>query len=382
MHSINEIERVYQALIKSGRKIINLSSGNPVEHGFIFPPEILTKAYTEYLTHPTYHPDPKGLLAAREAIAHYYNDRNFRVDPSNILLTSGTSESFLHLFTLLCEAGDEILVPVPSYPLFDHIAASARINLIPYRLDSKDWQVDIDHLASQITPKTRAIAIISPHNPTGAVVSQSSAREITALANKHGLALICDEVFSEFYYGNGDFPRIASVAQPELCFTLNGISKMFALPHLKLGWIAVSGIPALVGPWVKRLEMTLDTFLACHGGIQAALPTIFERGRDFMKSYCDQVSTNRKKFLGLVASSPLLACVPPVGGIHALIRRDQVLLDEEEFSIRLMKEKGIYVHPSFFYDHEEGEAFIISFLREVRQDDFCAICGLNSENTP
>lgn len=364
--SLNKIEKTYRQLRDEGRPPLKLFSGNPNDEGFQFPPKILQTVYQNYLESQDYHPHSKGLLEARQAIQNYYASHNVMVDSENILLTSGTSESFFYLFSLLCQPGDHVLTPNPSYPLFEHIAKLARIELKNYRLDEdKNWSVDIEDLQRQTDDRTKAIVLISPHNPTGSVLSVEEISKIIFWANKKDIPLICDEVFSEFYFGTGSFPRPMAVAPPKLCFTLNGISKMFALPGLKLGWMVVSGENQKVLHVVDQLETTADTFLSCHIPIQQALPMIFQEGETFLKNYVREVDERRRGAMDLLRHSPYLHFVEPQGGFYLM---GQILkktdLSEEDFVIQLMKQKDVFIHPGYFFDYEKGIHFVISFLTE------------------
>lgn len=369
VEAINRIEKTYRRLLSEGREMTPLFSGNPNDCGFHFPKEILGRAYTDYFSSPDYRPDPKGLPEARESIARYYRDHDVPVDSENVILTSGTSESFFSLFSFLAQPGDEILSPVPSYPLFDPIAKMNRVRLVPYHLDEhRDWSIDLEDLQRKTTPKTRAIIIISPHNPTGMVASADELKRIAQWANAKEIPLICDEVFSEFYFGEGTFPRVIGVTRPDLCFTLNGISKMFALPALKLGWIAVTGESDRVEEAVDHLETTADTFLSVHTPIQKALPILFSEGRGFLKNYRREVRDRRGLALRILNQCPSLRVVPPAGGSYLTAEITQPIpLSEEDFVIRLMEEEGVFVHPGYFYDDEKGVHFVISFLapREI-----------------
>ncbi len=199
--SINPIEKTYRELTAQGKEIIKLFSGNPCEEGFLFPPEILKKSYNHYFNKQTYNPQSKGLLKAREAIAQYYFKQGIEINPEHILLTSGTSESFFYLFSLLCQPGDNVLTPNPAYPLFDYIAQLAHVELRHYPLlENQAWAVDVEELKRRTDQKTKAIVLISPNNPTGSVISAEQIQEIVAWANEKNIPLICDEVFSEFYF--------------------------------------------------------------------------------------------------------------------------------------------------------------------------------------
>lgn len=370
MEPINRIEETYQRLTSQGREVLRLFSGNPTEQGIRFPGEILKEVYGRHFDSGTYSPHPKGLPEARQSVARYYEREGVRIDPGDVILTAGTSESFLYLFSLLTRPGDNLLTPNPSYPLFDPIARMVGVDLKPYHLrEEKNWALDFDDLERQPDSKTKAVILVSPHNPTGWVASAGEVQELVVWTNRKEIPLICDEVFSEFYFGKGSYPRPIACAKPRLCFTLNGISKMFALPALKLGWIAVTGEKNLVEPAVDRLETIADTFLSCHTPIQEALPLIFSRGQSFLEGYKQEVRRRKEIAIQLLRCVPGTRFVEPVGGFYLMAKvaesaRHLLQLSEEEFVIRLMEEKGVFVHPGYFYDYEKGIHFVISFLTE------------------
>ncbi len=391
---LNPIEKTYRELTSQGKEIIKLFSGNPCEEGFIFPPEILKKTYNQYFEQQTYQPQSKGLLKAREAIAHYYLKQEVEINPEQIILTSGTSESFFYLFSLLTKPGDNILTPNPAYPLFDYIAQLAHVELRHYPLlEEKKWAVDIENLKKQADEKTKAIVLISPNNPTGSVISAEQIQEIVSWANSKNIPLICDEVFSEFYWpqldetggSTGDppisasspkgampklgvrrdrtrfkYPRAIQISKPNLCFTLNGISKMFALPSMKLGWIVVTGEKDRVEIAVDHLETTADTFLSCHTAIQEALPLLFQEGWNFVEKYKKEVGERRKLAIDILRKSSKISFVEPEGAFYLMMKIEGS--GEEKFVIDLMKQTGVFIHPGYFYDYEKGIHGVISFL--------------------
>ncbi|MBI2082255.1 MAG: pyridoxal phosphate-dependent aminotransferase [Deltaproteobacteria bacterium] len=367
--NLNLIEKTYRQLISEGKEIRKLFSGNPNEQGIRFPSGPLKKSYENYFNHQDYRPDPKGLLVARETIQKYYAKNGASLQKENILLTSGTSESFFYLFSLLAKPGDNILTPNPSYPLFDHIAKLAGVELRQYSLDEeKNWSIDMQDLQGKTDHRTRGIVLISPHNPTGAVLRREELLAITEWANKNEIPLICDEVFSEFYFEKGKFPRAMVESSPRLCFTLNGISKMFALPALKLGWIAVTGEESRVRPMVDHLETTADTFLSVHIPVQETLPSLFREGESFLQEYHAEVHRRRERAIGTLRRFSTIRFVEPAGGFYLMAKiQKSVGLTEEEFVIRLMKEKKVFVHPGYFYDYEKGIHFVISFLTKEEE---------------
>jgi aspartate/methionine/tyrosine aminotransferase len=339
----NPLYILHERLKSEGANVIDLVRGNVNEHGIVYPPEILDEILRSAARAArVYRPDSLGQRPAREAIARYYGGLNIPAD--HVLVTPGTSISYWYCFKLLAEHGDEILCPQPSYPLFDYIARLAGLYMRHYRLDeSRDWAIDLDHLESQITAGTRAIILISPHNPTGMVADDAQLHGLAEIAHRHALPIIADEVFSEFLFDLTSFPRIASTNAP-LVFTLNGFSKMFALPGIKIGWMAISGNAPLVKKSVDALELISDTFLPVNETAQFAAPQIFEQGEPFLQSYRDWVSRCRTAAIeGLKGHS----FVMPRGGFYITLRIDR---DEEQAAAGLLENDKILVHPGYFYD--------------------------------
>ncbi len=371
MISINPIERCYRDLKKQGKAPLILHSGNPNLQGIHFPKEILQAAYQKAIAEHSYKPEPKGLLTARRAVSEYYARQNCEIHEEKIILSSGTSESFAFLFRMLtANLNDHVLVPIPAYPLFDHIADYTKTQLKYYSLVTKQdcWTMDWENLTQQWNHNTKAFVLISPHNPTGWVAKKSDIQKIVELCDKYNTALICDEVFSNFYFGQENYPRAAQYSQPRLCFTLNGISKMLALPGLKLGWIAVTGKNNLVTKTIDALEIYNDTFLSANGLIQQALPDLLTNATKFLKNYFTQVQDQRELALQMLGKASKIKVYPPEGGFYLMARvHNQSQLSEEEWIIELMKQKGIFVYPGYFYDYASQDIhFIFSFLTKEK----------------
>ena len=341
--SKNPLYVLHDRLKTEGSEVVDLVRGNVNEHGIVYPADILEnilKGASEAAR--VYRPDSLGQRPAREAIVRYYDGLNIPAD--HLLITPGTSVSYWYCFKLLAEHGDEILCPQPSYPLFDYIARLAGLNLTHYRLEeSRNWAIDLDHLESQITAGTRAIILISPHNPTGMVADEEQLRGLADIANRHALPIISDEVFSEFLFGLKSFPRVAATEAP-LVFTLNGFSKMFALPGMKIGWMAVSGEESLVRKSVAALDLISDTFLPVNEIAQSAVPEIFTQGRAFLDEYRNWILKCRT---AAVEGLEGLSFSPPRGGFYITLRVDR---DEEQLASTLLERDRILVHPGYFYD--------------------------------
>jgi alanine-synthesizing transaminase len=356
----NRIELARQQAA-AGAGYIDLTSSNPTHQGLLFPPEILRSAADRYWDTRRYEPDPLGALPAREAIVRYYAGRTpaLALTTEDILITASTSEAYGLLFALLADPGDNVLAPVVSYPLFEYLAVLHHVELRPYALDeARGWRIDPASLHAQVDERTRAVLVISPHNPTGMVVRAPE----PALASL-GLPVICDEVFAEFPYRVPYVPPLGTL-HPELpIFHLNGISKQFALPDLKLGWIALSG-PARER-YGARLELLNDTFLGASGLIQSMLPTLFDAGPAFVAQMRTHIRANLDLALELLARSGRIQVQPPDGGYY-LFPQVAGWPDEDELVLQLL-EHGVLVHPGYFYGYERGGHMMLSCLTDREQ---------------
>jgi len=353
--SKNPLYQLRDELSHNGSTVIDLVRGNVNEHGIVFPPDLFKTILDDAAESArVYRPDSFGQEPARETVASYYNG----LVPSNqIVITPGTSVSYWYCFRLLAEPGDEILAPQPSYPLFDYIAKLCGVQMRHYRLrEDRDWTIDLGNLEDQITTRTRAIVLISPHNPTGMVAGDSHLRALAEIATRHSLPIISDEVFSEFLFGMDSLPRPASTTAP-LVFTLNGLSKMFALPGVKIGWIGLSGDPELVAKSLSALELISDTFLPVNEIAQFAVPQIFEQGRGFLAGYRKWITTCRN-----TAMAALRGCtfVEPRGGFYVTL---PIPDDEEKSAARLLGEAHILAHPGYFYDIPPDH-LVMTFIHE------------------
>lgn len=306
-----------------------------------------------------YAPDPLGQRAARKAISRFYG----QIPPEHIVLTPGTSLSYWYAFRLFANPGDEILCPQPSYPLFQSIADLAGVQLTFYPLIQESrWTIDQRALNAAITSKTKAIVLVSPHNPTGAVATSAEVQDLAAVAQTHRLPIFSDEVFCSFVY-EGKFSRIADQKTAPLVLTFNGFSKMFARPGAKTGWIAVSGQPDLVQKTMKGFEMMSDTFLPVNEDAQAAVPAIFRKDQRFLKNYQRLAIKARTTTEHLLKEISDIAWVTPEGGFYWTVRLPNGT-DEEEVALTLLK-KGFLVHPGYFYDLE-GSHLVFHFLQNPK----------------
>jgi len=357
----NSIELKFREA-QNKKSFINLTGSNPTYEGLIFPYDILKKAAEPYWSKRQYHPDPKGLSSARSAISDYYKRRtpSLQIITDDVFVTASTSESYGLLFALLSDPGDNFLAPKVSYPLFEHLAAIHHVKLRTYDMDEDDgWSIKESSLISESDERTRAIIIVSPHNPTGMVVQKA----IPAL-DRLGLPVICDEVFAGFPYGVSHIPPLGALHGKLTVFHLNGISKMFGLPDLKLGWIALSGTD--VGEYKKRLEFLNDTYLGSNYLVQSMLPAIFDEGAGFAEQMRMRVCAGIDCAFEILSGNRRIKLYQPGGGYYLFPKID-TMEDEEELVLRLLKNCGVLVHPGYYYDCDEGTHIMISCLTETEK---------------
>ncbi len=326
-------------------------------------PALLSELSAKYFTNRNYQPDSKGLLKTREAISTIYQKE---ISPERILVTASTSESYSLIFNSLTTPDDEILLPLPGYPLFEYLCEYSHIKPKFYKLNkSENWQPDCNSIETLITAKTKAIVLISPNNPTGSIISQSKLDEILKLAEKYKLFVIFDEVFSDFVYPGNKFTRPETATTNVPVFFLNGISKMLALPDLKLAWIACSlGVNA---ESLELLEVANDTYLNAGYLIQDMFPELLK--------IKDQALAPIQKILGenwitlKTQQGKGIETILPTGGIHAIIALNITEIDEEKICLELLNKYKLSLHPGFFYDLYENKAcFVISLLQN--QENF------------
>jgi aspartate/methionine/tyrosine aminotransferase len=355
--SANRIETARRQAALKG--YIDLTSSNPTLQGYLFPPDILRAAADPYWVSRRYNPDPRGLPLARTSIAQYYAARqpSLAIPRDDIFITASTSEAYGLLFALLTEPGDNLLAPTVTYPLFEYLADIYHVELRPYRMDeSRAWQIDPTSVYAQTDERTRAVLVISPHNPTGMIVQKA----LTVLCDLR-LPVICDEVFAEFTYRAGYTPPFGTLHPDLPVFHLNGISKMFALPDLKLGWIALN--PPASAHYAERLEMLNDTFLGANTLTQSMLPALFEQGGHFVAEMRNRIRANLDTAIGILDGVPGVHVHPPDGGYYLFPEVTGWQGDEEELVLYLL-DAGVLVHPGFFYGCERGVHLMLSCLTE------------------
>ncbi|WP_129633516.1 pyridoxal phosphate-dependent aminotransferase [Candidatus Oscillochloris fontis] len=354
--SPNPLERA-RHIRAMGAGYLDLTSSNPTQQGLLFPADILQQAAARYWTTRRYQPDPHGNPQARAAIVDYYATRTpaLLLDPDAIFITASTSEAYGLLFALLTDPGDNLLAPSVTYPLFEYLAAIHNIELRPYDLiEAEGWRMDGRSLRAAADERTRGVLIISPHNPTGAIITAA-----LPVLSHLGLPIICDEVFAPFHYAAPPAPPLATLHSDLPVFTLNGISKLFALPDLKLGWIALNPAASHYAP---RIELLNDTFLGANSLTQTMLPHLFSQGMPFVQHMVARVHRNMDMACSLLHAHPRLHLRPPAGGYY-LFPTVEGWDDEEALALHLINQ-GVLVHPGFYYGDVPGCHLLISALTD------------------
>ncbi|MBL8189392.1 MAG: aminotransferase class I/II-fold pyridoxal phosphate-dependent enzyme, partial [Acidobacteria bacterium] len=364
----NRLAQLIEEKRLAGARILDLTESNPTRAGFEFPAEKILPALNNAAA-MVYEPQPKGLPVAREAVAGYYAERGFSLDPERIHLTASTSEAYSFLFKLLANHGDNVLVPQPSYPLFEFLATLEGVELRPYELEylSAGWRMDFDSMAQAISPTTRAIILVSPNNPTGSFVKREELRRLNELCARHNLALIVDEVFSDYGFGDDESRATSLVENAEaLTFVMSGFSKILALPQMKLGWIVTNGPAALRDEAVERLDLIADTFLSVGAPVQHAAPEWFKLRVELQRQILDRVKTNHDWLAAKVENSPV-RMLKTEGGWYATLEVPRHV-SEEELVLRLLAEDDVLVHPGYFFDFPREAFLVLSLLPKA--DDF------------
>jgi alanine-synthesizing transaminase len=357
----------------SGDRLFDLTESNPTRCAIVD-----GTPYLAALGHPrgtSYEPISIGEVEARAAIARYYADRGVTVPIERIVCSASTSEAYAWLFKLLCDDGDAVLVPRPSYPLFEFLATLEDVNLIPYPLIREEgFRVDEHGLERAIEGaggRARAILLVHPNNPTGTFVRRDDAETLERACARHDLALVADEVFVDYAHGELPSDRLPTFAGRDrvLGFTLSGLSKVCALPQVKLGWTVMSGPAALVEPALARLEVIADTYLSVSTPVQRALPELLAARGAIQGAIRARVSANLRALDAAIAEAGddgVVRRLPCDGGWSVIVEVPRTL-DEDGWIARLLDEERILVHPGYFFDLDREGYLVVSLLPEERE---------------
>ncbi len=365
----NRLSEALEEVRARGARVLDLTVSNPTRAGFHYDEARILQS----LASPhsmDYDPQPKGLLTARQAVAEYYR-RVHEVpecDPEQLILTTSTSEGYSFVFRLLCNSGDELLVPKPSYPLFEFLADLQDVKLAPYPLIyDHGWQMDFDSLRKAVTDRTRGVLVVHPNNPTGSFVQAEEGRLLNDFCLKHNLALIADEVFLDYAHersAHGRSPHGSFAANKEtLTFTLSGVSKISALPQMKVAWLATTGPPAKVEAAQSRLEVIADTFLSMNAPIQWATPLLIDQRQSIQRQLLDRVLANLAELDGQLANQETCERLRVEGGWYAVLRIP-VTQTDEELAVNLLRDQSVLVHPGHFYDFPSDGYLVLSLITQ------------------
>lgn len=334
----------------AGRSLIDLTVSNPTVCGFQYDSEAILRPLSDRRA-LVYDPDPRGMRSARESVSGYYADHGAEVNPDAVILTTSTSEGYGYLFRLLCDAGDEVLVAQPSYPLFDFLADLEDVQLKPYPLFyDYGWWIDFAELEKRIGPRTKAIVVVHPNNPTGHGTSGEERRKLEEVCVKHGLALIVDEVFLDYPHKREPLHSFAQGSGSVLTFVLSGLSKIAGLPQMKVGWIAVLG-PGSRSP-LERLEVIADTFLSVNAPSQYGLPVWLGGRTGIQSQILERVAINVRTI-----EACGLEVLSTEAGWSSVIRLPRVGTGAAE-----LLEEGVVVHPGSFYGMAQTERIVVSLI--------------------
>jgi aspartate/methionine/tyrosine aminotransferase len=363
----NALALLLETKRRVGARLIDLTESNPTRVGLAPGGEEIAAAFADRVI-ARYEPDPRGLPSARDAVAAYYSERGLAVRPERIVLTASTSEAYAHLFRLLGDPGDEFLVPRPSYPLFEPLAALEAVRLVPYALRyERRWTLDPSEVASLVGPRTRGLIVVHPNNPTGSFVDAASADALEALCARRGIALIADEVFGDFALedaGAAAAARRASFADATrpLAFALSGLSKVAGLPQIKAAWIVAAGPDALVDQALDRLDWIADAFLSVSTPAMRALPRLLAGRHAFRERALARLRENRRALAAGLAARPDVEALPVEGGWCAVLRLPRTRT-EEAWALALLA-CDVLVHPGHFYDFPDEAYVVVSLLAE------------------
>jgi alanine-synthesizing transaminase len=370
-----DTNRLSEALSKhrrAGQPVLDLTASNPTTCGFQYHAGATLRA----LSNPNamvYDPDPRGLVPARRAVVDYYASHNVRLGVDDIILTTSTSEAYSFVFRTLCNPGDEILIPEPSYPLFAYLADIQDVKIVPYPLlYDHGWQIDFHTLEAALTERTRAVIVVHPNNPTGHLTKPDEIARLNRICADRNMAIIADEVFLDFALGA---PASASFAanQAALTFTMSGISKICGLPQMKAAWLVASGPAELKARAIDRIEIIADTYLSMNAPVQLALPTFLDQRHAFQAQVMARIRKNLTELDRQLGLQEVCTRLEVKAGWYAVVRIPATQSDED-FALALLESKGVYAHPGHFYDFPADGFLIVSLI--TSEEDFAAGIGL------
>jgi len=360
----NRLSQALAAHRAAGKPLLDLTVSNPTECGFEYDRSAILNA----LGNPaalSYEPDPRGMESARRAVAGYYAGRNEDVSADDTFLTTSTSEAYSYVFRTLCDPGDEVLIPSPSYPLFDFLADIQDVSLVRYPLlYDHGWQIDFHALEQAITPRTRGVIVVHPNNPTGHFAKQTEIAKLNSFCSARAIAIIADEVFLDFALEeNRPASFAANCGAPT--FTLSGLSKISGLPQMKAAWLIVGGPPPWKSEAVARLEVIADTYLSVNAPVQLAMPSFLEQRHAFHKQVIARVRRNLAELDRQLAAQKNSSRLTLEGGWCTVLRVPATRSDED-LAIEILTTQSVSVHPGHFYEFPADGYLVVSLLTPER----------------
>ncbi|MBI3251851.1 MAG: pyridoxal phosphate-dependent aminotransferase [Candidatus Omnitrophica bacterium] len=350
----NPLSRLLEAKKAAGEKIFDLTESNPTRSGFHSLKNLECPPGPENFS---YDPDPHGLLSARRAVCDYYLEKKIRVLPDQVFLTAGTSEAYAFVFRLLLNPGERALAPRPSYPLLDYLAGLNDARISRYRLRYENgWRMDPKPASAR---NAKVFILVNPNNPTGHFVRREERLLVNRFCSRNKMAVLSDEVFLDYPFENGAGHSFAGNDEC-LTFTLSGISKILALPQMKLSWIVVSGPEKETREAIRRLEIIADTFLSVNTPAQNAFPGWMEKRGEIQAEIMKRIFENRNH---LTRGTPPLRILKSEGGWYAVIdAAAHGRADEEKIAMTLLKKHNTLAHPGYFYDFAGGAHLVLGLL--------------------
>lgn len=354
---------------QDGRPTLDLTRSNPTRAGLDYPADLLMP-----LGHRCgldYAPAPLGLEDARRAVADDCARRSRPVAPENVVLTASTSEAYSLAFKILCNPGDEVLIPRPSYPLFEHLTRLDAVAAVPYALEYHGrWSLDLADVERALTPRARALLVVNPNNPTGNFVGAGDMRRLAELCEARDVAIIADEVFADYELSPGAAARAGRLSEQAgvLGITLGGLSKSIGLPQVKLAWMILSGPPPLVDAARARLELAADTYLSVATPVQAAAGALLASGAAVRQQIQRRVACNHRRLREQTATAPSCGVLDSEGGWYAVLQVPSIV-SEEELTLALLNEDDVLVHPGYFFDFASESFLVVSLLTPESEFD-------------
>jgi len=356
------LARAHRERVEAGLGIADLTASNPTRCGFTYSEGLLAALMDERAL--DYDPQPLGLLRAREAVCGYYADHGVAVSPDRVVLTTSTSEAYSFLFRLLCNPGEEIVVPQPGYPLFDFLAEldDVRIKIAPLVYDH-GWQIEPEGFRRAITAETRAIVLVHPNNPTGHFTKAWEAEELAGMCRERGIALIVDEVFLDYGFEGVKTASFAAGLEGVDVYVVSGLSKIAGLPQMKAAWTVATGPHA--DEAMSRLEVIADTFLSMNAPVQGAIPAWIARRHEMQRQIRERVATNLVELDKQLELPGAVRRLEVEGGWYAVLRIP--VLERDEQTARELLERGVWVHPGYFFGMEESGWLVVSLLGPIEE---------------